>query len=101
MSTTLLIGRCPALSSASCIHCGDSLMWTPLMRLAVYRAHSSGFAISMDANSSMGGPSSGYDRSGSATRSPVMAATSWAMPSTERQSGRLGVTSTSSTASPR
>ena len=74
---------------------------TPVTTLAAYREHRSGSAISTLAMSSMRPPSSAYERSGSVIDSPVTAATSWATPSTERQSGRFGVSSSSKTASPR
>ena len=76
-------------------------MLTPVIRLAAYLAHSRGSAISTVAELSMGKPSSGYAKSGSVTDSPVIAATSCAMPRMERQSGLFGVISAFRMVSPR
>ena len=97
----LLMGRCPARVSRSRSHSGDGPTATPVSSAAVYRAHSAGSSISTVARDSTGAPSSGYVSSGSATCAPEKAATSRATPSTEKQSGRLAVTSNSSTVSPR
>ena len=97
----LFIGRIPHFSNRCCIHRGDSVTFIPVMRLAQYLGHRSGAAISTDTCWSIGGPACSYFTSGRGRLCLVRAAASLAMPSIQRQSGRLGVISASRIVSPR
>ena len=101
MSTILLIGRCPAARSRSCIHRGDGPTVTLSITVATYRAHSPGSSIATATASDTAGPFSAYAPSGACHCAPVIAATSRAMPSMLIVSARFGHVCTSSTTSPR
>ncbi len=97
MSTTLLIGRCPAAISRAFSHGGEGPIFTSSNTRAVKRGHSSGHStITSAASSGPSEPSSCSHGSG-ASDSSVAACSSRATPYTPRQSGRLGVISSSIT----
>ncbi len=98
MSTTLLIGRCPAAIRRALSHGGDGPSRTSSNSRAVKRGHSSESctSIAKPGIASPGGWSSSA-QGGGASGVSVAAWTSRATPYTHRQSGRLGVISSSST----
>ena len=89
----------PAANRRACTAIGEGTWRTPRMIRARYRGHRSRSAISSVATPSAGSGSSSTWVSGFESGVPVAAETSRAIPSTERKSGRFGVTSMSRTAS--
>ena len=100
-STTLLMGRSPTARSRAWSHAGEGPMVTPLTTRAVNRWQRSGASIKTRASARAGSPDSFSATAGGRKRAPVSADSSRAMPTMERQSGRFGVISTSSTWSSR
>ena len=81
MSTTLLIGRCPAAISRAFSHGGDGPIFTSSNSRAVKRGHSSGARTSTEKPGieSLAGCASA-DHGGGASGAPVAACTSRATP---------------------
>ncbi len=97
MSTTLLIVRCPAAARRAFSHGGEGAIVTSSNTRAVNREHRSGHSTRTSAPAT-GPVEPGSSLQGaSASDAPVAACSSRATPYTPRQSGRLGVISSSIT----
>jgi len=98
MSTRLLIGRCPASARRIRIAAGPGAMRSPLARAKTKRLQST---VSIVTRASCAGWPRVRSTGGSRSAVPKAAASSRAKPTIASASGRLGVTSTSSTGSPK
>ena len=97
MSTMLLMGRTPELRSRSRIQAGEGLIFTFFTMRAVYRGQRSPSSMSISTSSAMEPPQPLISGVWSFSSLPKVAAASRARPMTDRQSGRLGVISNSTT----
>ena len=102
MSTTLLIGRCPAAVRRACSQSGEGATVTSVKTRAVKRGQSSGTSTVTEAWSATSPPPSAAASSAQGSAASGAAEIAWtsrATPQMPKQSTRFGVTSSSSTGS--